>query len=139
MVQRFEVKDLDELEKVACQISEIIKDKGIVCLYGDLGSGKTTLVKYILKCRNFDPDDVSSPSFTIMNIYKNNNEEVVHYDFYRIKDSREFYFMDYDEFAENKLTFIEWPERVEEYIDKIDVKINIFISGDKRIIEVEYD
>ena len=90
----------------------------VVALYGGLGSGKTNFVKGF--CRNFNVDDqVSSPTFVLMNIYQRDSINLIHhFDFYRITSRAELNELGLNEYLSdnNCISLIEWPERVIEWI-----------------------
>ena len=82
-------------------------------LYGKMGVGKTTFIKAI--CQNLDAEDqVSSPSFSIINEYFSNKcGSIYHLDFYRLEEEQEAYDMGYEEyFYSDSYCFVEWPERI---------------------------
>ncbi|ACG56809.1 protein of unknown function UPF0079 [Hydrogenobaculum sp. Y04AAS1] len=100
----------DNLDEFVNLIKDYIKVSDIVCLEGDLGSGKTTFVKAFLKSYNFH--DVSSPTFSIINEYKLKDFDVLHVDFCRIENVKSF--IDYiKEKQSESITFVEWPKEIE--------------------------
>ena len=100
---------IDELETVAQQILEHASSKTLL-FYGDMGVGKTTLIKSLVKTLG-SSDDVSSPTFSIVNEYAAVKSLIYHFDLYRISDEEEalnFGFEDY--LNTSNWVFIEWPE-----------------------------
>ncbi|MFN4082536.1 MAG: tRNA (adenosine(37)-N6)-threonylcarbamoyltransferase complex ATPase subunit type 1 TsaE [Bacteroidia bacterium] len=109
------------------------------CFYGQMGSGKTTLIKEICNCLNVT-DNVNSPTFSLVNEYKTQaGEKIFHFDFYRIKSIDEVYDIGYEDyFYSNSLCLIEWPELVEPVIPKeISCKINIHLHEAGRVVSVQ--
>ncbi len=107
----------DELNSVAKQILAVIGESKIVLFKGEMGAGKTTLIKALCKQLNV-ADNVSSPTFSIVNEYHAANEVIYHFDFYRINNLREVYDMGYEEyFFSGHRCFIEWPEKIEGIIN----------------------
>ena len=104
----------------------------IVVLSGDLGSGKTKFVEGILKHFGLE-NEISSPTFTIVNEYASNNINIYHFDVYRLEDSDEFYAMGGDEYFSNGISIIEWGEIIEDILPKPYTKITFIKS------ENEYD
>ncbi len=104
---KIKVDNLKELEKLAHKIYNDLKPQDIICLSGDLGAGKTTLVQMIAKkCGVKIP--VTSPTFEIAKIYDGQNHSFTHIDAYRLenKDNLEMF----DDYIYNSgFTFIEWP------------------------------
>ncbi len=110
------VKNPEELSSVAKQISNSFKHR-IILLNGQLGAGKTTLVKEIIKLQ--DPSEqVSSPTFSLVNQYELQTGRVYHIDLYRIKDLNEAMDMGIEEYLFNdQLVFIEWPDVILSLLD----------------------
>lgn len=109
---------LDELDRVANDLIEEAKSVKIIAFAGDLGAGKTTLIREILK-RFGVGDFMGSPTFSLVNEYFTSRDEAIyHFDFYRIKDQREALDIGWEEFLEkeNAWIFIEWPERIEDLL-----------------------
>ncbi len=127
--------DLKGLESFCQNISLNIKLGDIICLFGELGSGKTTLVRYIInsiytKNKTKKPKTIKSPSFPILLTYEINNFEIYHYDLYRISKRSELSEINILEELNNSITFIEWPEII---IDDLKKDFN-FYSIDLAII-----
>lgn len=103
---------LEDLTKVSKQLLEHVNTRTLL-FYGDMGVGKTTLIKALVKTLG-STDDVSSPTFSIVNEYIAEGTSIYHFDFYRIEDEEEalnFGFEDY--LSDNHWIFIEWPERIQ--------------------------
>ncbi|TXE20416.1 tRNA (adenosine(37)-N6)-threonylcarbamoyltransferase complex ATPase subunit type 1 TsaE [Psychroserpens burtonensis] len=103
---------IEDIEVVAKQILDHISSRTIL-FYGDMGAGKTTLIKSLVKLLGSD-DDVSSPTFSIVNEYNIKDKSIYHFDLYRINDEEEalnFGFEDYL-YTANWL-FIEWPQNAQ--------------------------
>ena len=104
--------NITELESVSTRLLEQINSR-IVLFHGNMGVGKTTLIKAMVKSLG-STDDVTSPTFSIVNEYESLNGKIFHFDMYRIEDEMEalnFGFEDYLNSDTNWL-FIEWPENV---------------------------
>ena len=107
--------DLIGLEHFCEDVSQNIKIGDIICLFGELGSGKTTftrnLIKSIYKRNKLEkPISIKSPSFPILLTYEVNDFEIYHYDLYRISKSNELAQINIFEKLHNSITLIEWPE-----------------------------
>ncbi len=93
----------------------------IVCLYGEIGVGKTTFIKYLInKLQKNDMckiSEIPSPTFNILNEYKLKNFTIHHYDLYRLKNKQEINDLELIENANNSITLIEWPELLQNYIN----------------------
>ena len=99
----------------------------VVVLTGNLGSGKTKFVEGFLKKYNLQ-DEISSPTFNIINEYVNNENKIYHFDVYRLEEIDEFYSIGGDEYFENGICLIEWGELIIEALPKD--YIHIFINKD---------
>ena len=130
-------ENLEELNVIAKQILEHTLPHKKFALYGEMGVGKTALIKS-LSLQLGVSDVVSSPTFSIVNEYKSDEHtKIYHFDFYRIENEREAYDMGYEEyFFSNAYCFIEWPEKIPNLIEEDMVKIKMFLEGTKRRIEV---
>lgn len=121
------------------KLANQLKEKDVVCIYGDLGAGKTCLVKGIVKGLRISNEYVRSPTFTIINQYSG-KIPIYHLDFYRIEDEREIDELGIEEFFGLKgITLVEWPEKIVKYLPKKRWEILINILGEnKRSLEVLY-
>lgn len=95
----------------------------IIVLTGDLGSGKTKLTEGILSFFDLQ-DEISSPTFTIVNEYTSNTTNIYHFDVYRLEDQDEFYAIGGDEYFEKGICIIEWGEKIESVLPKSYLKID---------------
>ncbi len=125
----------------AKKFSKILKLGDVVLLYGEIGVGKTTFVRYLInsleKENKIKLSEITSPTFSILNEYNIKNIVIYHYDLFRIKNSNEVNNLGIYENLNNAITLIEWPERVNKKIKK---KYNLFFKHDlkrkKRILEI---
>lgn len=101
----------------------------IVVLSGELGSGKTKFVQGVLECFGL-ADEISSPTFTIVNEYSKNDINIYHFDVYRLADIEEFYAMGGDEYFSNGICLIEWGELIESILPEHYTKITFQKSND---------
>ena len=123
-------------------ISNYIIEKGLdykIWIFdGEMGAGKTTLIKSI--CKNLGVfDEVSSPTFSIVNEYKTvDGKTVYHFDFYRIKSIEEAYDMGVEDyFSSGNICLIEWPEKIKEILEnEIVFQIFINLKNKQRFIEL---
>jgi len=121
---------LTEISKIAQLVINETPSK-IVLFYGEMGVGKTTLIKEIVKQLEVD-DVVSSPTFSLVNEYRSGQGETIyHFDFYRINDEEEALDMGVEEyFDSNKWCFVEWPENIKNLLPFNAVKIRLSINED---------
>ena len=118
-----------ETVEVAARFAEIIQTSDIIALNGNLGAGKTFLVKNI--CRKFGIENVSSPSFAIVNEYRG-TRKFYHFDFYRINKIVELYDIGFEEYVNDSeaAVFIEWANRVPEILPENRYQVDIEILGE---------
>ena len=130
-------KNLEQLNSVSEQIIEHTSPHKKFAFYGEMGVGKTTLIKS-LSLHLGVADIVSSPTFSIVNEYPiDEGDKIYHFDFFRIEDEQEAYDMGYEEyFFSNAYCFIEWPEKIANLIEEDIVRIKMSTEGIIRRIEV---
>jgi len=129
---------LDDLSSTAKKILENAKHK-IFLFYGEMGMGKTTLIKELTKQLGVK-EEASSPTFSIVNEYISNKKETVyHFDFYRINHEEEAYDIGLEEYLYNDAwCFIEWPSVLENLLPLNCVKLTITKNdNNSRIIQLE--
>ena len=126
---------LNQLSTVSDDVKKNI-NKNIVLISGDMGAGKTTLIKEMLKSMNVI-DNISSPTFSIINEYNTSKEDIIyHMDLYRIKSVDELEGIGLFEYLESgNLCIIEWGDMIEEIIESEFNKFVISNEGQSRIIE----
>jgi tRNA threonylcarbamoyladenosine biosynthesis protein TsaE len=128
---------LKNINEAAQQFLEKAKPNKQFAFYGKMGAGKTTFITAL--CNALKALDlVSSPTFSIVNEYETESEEVIyHFDFYRIEAPEELFDIGFEEYlSENNWCFIEWPEKAEELIPESFVKVQISLLGtDSRLVE----
>ena len=106
--------NLEDLKKFCENVSLYLKKGDIICLSGDLGSGKTTFSRYLInsiyKNQNKEPPNIiKSPSFPILLTYELSNFEIYHYDLYRVSKNSELIHLNIFEELNNSITLVEWP------------------------------
>lgn len=125
---------LSEIDTIAKQVLELANSK-ILLFYGDMGTGKTTLISAIVKELGYK-QDVSSPTFSIVNEYDTENGLVYHFDFYRLKDETEAFDIGFEEYLYSGYwCFIEWPEKIANLLPENVNKIFLETDNNKRKIK----
>ena len=117
-----------------------LKAGDIIVLSGELGSGKTKFVQGVLENFNLQ-DEISSPTFTIVNEYNSEKVNIYHFDVYRLEDSDEFYAIGGEEYFEKGICLIEWGEIIEDALPNKYIKINFkrnIEDDNKREINIDY-
>lgn len=129
--------NLDELPEVAKWVIDVIGKNKIIGLSGNLGAGKTTLVKEIVKQLGSE-DTVQSPTFSLVNEYNSPNGKIYHIDAYRINHIEEALRIGLEDlFYEGKYCFIEWCENISPLLPSEMINFDIqVLDGNKRIISL---
>lgn len=130
-------KETIELGK---ELASKLKKGDIIVLSGDLGSGKTKFTEGILTYFGLE-DEISSPTFTIVNEYHTEKLNIYHFDVYRLNDIDEFGAIGGEEYFEKGVCIIEWGEMIEEILPENYMKITFSRNLDyenKRDINIEY-
>jgi len=125
----------NELNSIAEQLLKAHNEARIFAFYGKMGAGKTTFIKSI--CEQLKVIDTAiSPSFGIINEYKTSSElPAYHFDFYRIKSVTEFLDLGCEEyFYSGAFCFIEWPEKIVDFLPSNSIAVTIEEKNGKRFI-----
>ncbi len=125
--------------KLGKKIASQLKRGDIIILLGDLGSGKTKLTEGILSYFGLQ-NEISSPTFTIVNEYDTEKLKIFHLDLYRLADIDEFFAIGGEEYFEKGASIIEWGEMLEGYIPKKYLKLEFSrdnVNENRRIIKIE--
>ena len=129
----------DELPQVAEAVIRALGRRTVVALRGEMGAGKTTLIREIA-AQLGATDTVTSPTFALVNQYKGSgNRTIYHFDFYRIEELREAYDLGYEEyFYSGDLCLVEWPEKIEPLLPENTIQVRIPVdSATARTFEIE--
>jgi tRNA threonylcarbamoyladenosine biosynthesis protein TsaE len=125
-----------ETEAIAEEFASGLKPGDVVCLYGDLGAGKTQFVKGFVRAFGLSGDEVNSPTFTIINEYIG-SVPVYHFDCYRLEHEEEALEIGAEEyFYGNGVCIIEWPERILSVLpeSRIEIHLNHIAKNRREII-----
>lgn len=119
-------KSAEETINTGVEIAKHLGDKSVVALYGDLGSGKTQLIKGICKGLGVE-ETVNSPTFIIVNEYSSPSfPKIYHFDLYRMKTQDEILNIGFDDYiTTGNIVLIEWPEHVEDILPRDTIKIHL--------------
>ena len=123
-----------ETKDIGFNLASKLREKTVVILIGDLGSGKTKLIEGFLSFFGLE-EKISSPTFTIVNEYSKNDLNIYHFDLYRLENLDEFYAIGGTEYFNNGICLIEWGEMIEPILTQY-IKINI--SKDEKNENIRY-
>lgn len=112
----FEINSVEETTALGIQLGKLVNSGDIVCLTGDLGTGKTHITKGIAKGLGIT-DNITSPTFTIVNEYETGRLKLNHFDVYRVSDPDEIYAIGFDDYIfSDAVCVIEWANYIEEIL-----------------------
>ena len=124
-----------ETKRIASTLASKLEHGDIVVLSGELGSGKTKFTEGFLSYWGLE-DEISSPTFTIVNEHKKNNTNIYHLDVYRLADMGEFYSIGGTEYFNTGICVIEWGELIEDILPQNYIKISF--SKDENDDSIRY-
>ena len=129
--------DIGETEAFACWLWQSLPEKCVVYLHGELGAGKTTLVRGVLRAAGY-AGTVKSPTFTLVEEYRIQDRVIYHFDLYRLADPEELEWIGIrDYFAEPAICFIEWPEKGAGMLPLPDCSITLAVQGEGRLLAID--
>ena len=131
---QLESNSLEDLGELAKQIVNLT-DLKVFAFYGEMGAGKTTLIKKIVEVLGSN-DEVSSPTYSLVNEYfSETTGTIYHFDFYRIESEDEVFDIGYEDYLySSHYCFIEWPEKIANLLPSSYVKVTIKDQESKRLI-----
>ena len=138
-----DISSEETTRELAKNFSNYLKGGEIIFLYGEMGVGKTTFVKYLinqlLEKKNLQTTEVTSPTFNLLNEYEIDNLIIKHYDLFRLKNESEIKNLDLFDQNKNTITLIEWPELIEkENVKKtIDLVFNYENELNNRSVKID--
>ena len=113
---KIDISSEETTKELAKDLTHYLKGGEIVYLYGEMGVGKTTFVRYLInqfqKNKKLDITEVTSPTFNLLNEYDINDLVIKHYDLFRLKDESEIKNLDLFENNQSTITLIEWPQLI---------------------------
>jgi tRNA threonylcarbamoyladenosine biosynthesis protein TsaE len=137
-MKKFVCRDLSATEELGHKLGNILVPGDVVCLTGDLGVGKTALVKAVATTLGVATEDVTSPTFSLLNIYQGKKYKIKHFDLYRLNSEEELEDIGFDEeLADDCISFIEWSELFPEALPVEYLQVTIKREGQGRSITLE--
>ena len=140
---KIDISSEEITKELAKDFSNYLKGGEVIFLYGEMGIGKTTFVKYLINQfqinKKLKITEVTSPTFNLLNEYDMNNLVIKHYDLFRIKDKSEIKNLDLFDNNENTITLIEWPQLInkENLIKTIDLTFNYENELNNRSVNID--
>ena len=136
-----ELRSLEDTQIFSKEISKILKKGDVIFLYGEIGTGKTTFVRFLInhleEKNNIEKSDILSPTFNIVYDYHIKGIKILHYDLYRLKNYKDILELGMFDTSENHIKIIEWPELIKpKPKDRISIMIRYSKKINSRIIKV---
>lgn len=136
--EEFKAESIADLKQVCEYLEQSIKKEKIVLFSGEMGAGKTTLIKEFCHYLGVQ-DEVSSPTFSLVNEYDSSIGPIYHFDLYRIQSEEELYDIGYEDyFFSGYLCLVEWPEMASGIIPENHISVKIRVENDQRLITVTH-
>jgi tRNA threonylcarbamoyladenosine biosynthesis protein TsaE len=130
-----DISSEETTKELAKELSNYLKGGEIIFLYGEMGVGKTTFVKYLINQfqikKNLWTSEVTSPTFNLLNEYDVDDLSIKHYDLFRLKDKSELKNLDVFENNKNVITLIEWPQLINK--EKLNKTIDLIFNYENEL------
>ncbi len=131
------IADENEMMALGAKIADQFPNGGIILLHGDLGAGKTTLVRGLLRHLGHE-GNVKSPTYTLVEPYQLNGRTIYHFDLYRLADPEELEYMGgRDYWQGDVLSLIEWPENAKGFLPPANLEVTIQYQGEGRLVDIK--
>jgi tRNA threonylcarbamoyladenosine biosynthesis protein TsaE len=129
---------LETLPELAAKVIELLEFSPVVVFRGEMGAGKTTLIKNMCNLLSVS-DSVSSPTFSLVNEYlSDKGQTIYHFDFYRIEEEEEALDMGCEDyFYSGNICLIEWPEKIESLLPEKRIELSISVEGEQRAFTIK--
>ena len=130
-----DISSEETTKELAKELSNYLKGGEIIFLYGEMGVGKTTFVKYLINQfqinKNLQTSEITSPTFNLLNEYYVNDLSIKHYDLFRLKDKSELKNLDIFENNKSTITLIEWPQLINK--EKLNKTIDLIFNYENEL------
>lgn len=128
------IQDLEHIDQAASEFLSAIGDQRLIAFYAPMGAGKTTFSTAICRQLGVDADEISSPTFSIVNEYlTSDGSSVYHFDFYRLTRPSEALDIGFYDYVDSGfLCLMEWPENIEDILPEETLKVSISVLDDGR-------
>ncbi|MDQ5939897.1 MAG: tRNA threonylcarbamoyladenosine biosynthesis protein TsaE [Pseudomonadota bacterium] len=136
MINQFQLDDTNATEQFGAALLPYLPDKSLIFLHGELGAGKTTLVRGLLRSAGVT-GAIKSPTYAVIEEYSADNRKIFHFDLYRLADPQELEWIGIDDYlAQSALCLIEWPSKGEGVLPEADIHITLSPQNDGRLVQI---
>ena len=137
LAMQFTLNNSAETEAFGAALWLALPAKCLLFLHGDLGAGKTTLIRGLLRAGGYK-NTVKSPTYSLVEEYQLAERQVFHFDLYRLKDPEELEWMGMSDYLrQTALCCIEWPENGSGFLPVADIELHLQHHGDARLLEIK--
>ncbi|CCE23253.1 tRNA (adenosine(37)-N6)-threonylcarbamoyltransferase complex ATPase subunit type 1 TsaE [Methylotuvimicrobium alcaliphilum] len=134
---QIKLRNTEATEAFGAELSRLLPHKCLIFLKGQLGAGKTTLVRGLLRAFGHQ-GAVKSPTYTLVEEYMSNGRAVIHFDLYRLSDPEELEWIGINDYLDqDAVCLIEWPEMGEGFLPEPDLVLTLSVVGQERNLKVE--
>ena len=139
-MKTFEIKTLEQTQKLAVSLAKQLQVGDIIALYGTLGVGKTAFTRFLIQSLCGEHEEVPSPTFTLLQTYDADDFSIYHYDLYRLKQPGEVFELGIEDAFYDGVSLIEWPEKMGKILPtKKILKIEISCADNIRTFKFSSD
>lgn len=135
-MQILELASEDDTNALGARLARRLRRGDVIALHGQLGAGKTTLVRGLIRALLGDQEEVPSPTYTLVQMYEGPGFPVWHFDLYRLETADDVFELGWDE-TQDGVALIEWPERAGAHLPGSRLDVFLEISGDGRRARLE--
>lgn len=130
------LSDADATAALGARLASMLTRGDAICLFGDLGAGKSTLARGLIRALTTPDEEVPSPTFTLVQTYDGPAFTIAHFDLYRLTDAAEAYEIGVEEALDDGCAIIEWPERLDGDLppDRLDIELGV--DGEARTARI---
>lgn len=139
MIQKkIHIVNIEATETLALKLASVITKGDVITFKGNLGAGKTTLIKALIKNLANKNIEVTSPTFNLLHLYETTRGEIWHFDLYRLKNMHEAYELGIEDAFVYGISLIEWPEIITDILpdNRLDIEISFNDKENERVINL---
>jgi tRNA threonylcarbamoyladenosine biosynthesis protein TsaE len=132
MIKVIDLPDEHTSEKIAARLAACVVSPLVLTFRGEIGAGKTTLIRALLRCLGVT-GAIKSPTFSLIESYQTRHLQIHHFDLYRVHDASELDYIGFrDYFSDETVCCVEWPERAGHGLEHVDVEFSLDFKGNGR-------